>query len=61
MRCMLQDFTVEISEDFLDFIEEGALAVEVWGHRRSGFHDMGAAVSPSEDSELHRPKSFPER
>ena len=36
--------------------------MEVWGHRRSGFHDMMAGVAVSTDEpELHRPKSFPER
>ena len=34
-----QIFNVEVTEDFLDYIEDGALAVEVWGHRRSGFLD----------------------
>ena len=33
-------FTVEVTEDFLEYIEDGALAVEVWGHRRSGFDSM---------------------
>lgn len=56
----LQSFTVEISEDFLDFIEEGTLAVEVWGHRRSGFPDLALAMA-GEEGEQRRPKSFPER
>ena len=34
-----QVFTVEVTEDFLDYVQDGALAVEVWGHRRSGFID----------------------
>lgn len=52
---------MEVSEEFLDFLEEGALAVEVWGHRRSGFHDIGGLSVPADDTELRRPKSFPER
>jgi len=57
----LQTFTVEITDEFLDFVEEGTLAVEVWGHRRSGFHDLAIAAALNEDSEMRRPKSFPER
>lgn len=32
-------FQVDVTEEFLDYISNGALAVEVWGHRRSGFND----------------------
>lgn len=32
-----QTFSVEVTEDFLEYIGDGALPVEVWGHRRSGF------------------------
>ena len=52
---------MDVSEEFLDFIEECTLAVEVWGHRRSGFHDLAAGPIATEDSDLRRPKSFPER
>lgn len=52
---------MEISEEFLDFLEECSLAVEVWGHRRSGFQDIGAASMATEESDQRRPKSFPER
>ena len=58
--CLLQRFTVEASEEFLDFIENGALAVEVWGHRRSGFMELNA-LPATDEVELKRPKSFPER
>ena len=44
----------------MDFIEEGTLAVEVWGHRRSGFPDLGVAMG-GEEGEQRRIKSFPER
>ena len=47
---------VEVTEDFL---ETGVLAVEVWGHRRSGF-EMNS-LAGSEDPEGKRPKSFMER
>lgn len=52
---------MEITEEFLDFLEDSALAVEVWGHRRSGFHDMGGLAMPADEGDLRRPKSFPER
>ena len=54
----LQSVTVEVTDEFLEFIEEGALAVEVWGHRRSGF-DLH--VPGSEEGEGKRLKTFPER
>lgn len=31
-----QDFVVYVTEEFLEFISEGALAIEVWGHRFAG-------------------------
>ncbi|XP_054266606.1 kinesin-like protein KIF13A isoform X4 [Macrosteles quadrilineatus] len=32
-----RDFTVPINEEFLEHCTEGALSVEVWGHRSAGF------------------------
>lgn len=32
----LQDFVVHVTEEFLEFISDGALAIEVWGHRCAG-------------------------
>ncbi|KAH8401746.1 hypothetical protein KR009_007617, partial [Drosophila setifemur] len=32
-----QDFTVSINEEFLEHCIEGALSIEVWGHRSAGF------------------------
>ncbi|XP_030557741.1 kinesin-like protein KIF13A isoform X2 [Drosophila novamexicana] len=32
-----QDFTVTINEEFLEHCIEGALSIEVWGHRSAGF------------------------
>ncbi len=40
-----QVFNVEVNDDFLEYLQEGALAVEVWGHRRSGFLDNVATES----------------
>ncbi|XP_030408361.1 kinesin-like protein KIF13A isoform X6 [Gopherus evgoodei] len=31
-----KDYVVNVSEEFLEFISEGALAIEVWGHRCTG-------------------------
>lgn len=31
-----QDFVVHVTEEFLEFISDGALAIEVWGHRYAG-------------------------
>jgi len=31
------DFTIPLSEEFLEHCSEGALSVEVWGHRSAGF------------------------
>lgn len=31
-----QDYVVNVTEEFLEFISEGALAIEVWGHRCTG-------------------------
>lgn len=61
VNSLLQTFTTDISEEFLDFIEDGALSVEVWGHRRSGFPDMISPSLASEESEQRREKSFPEK
>uniref|UniRef100_A0A8C9RQP3 Kinesin family member 13A n=1 Tax=Scleropages formosus TaxID=113540 RepID=A0A8C9RQP3_SCLFO len=33
-HCM--DYVVHVTEEFLEFISEGALAIEVWGHRCAG-------------------------
>ncbi|XP_026473795.1 kinesin-like protein KIF13B [Ctenocephalides felis] len=32
-----QDYTVTITEEFLEHCAEGALSIEVWGHRSAGF------------------------
>ena len=47
---------IEVTEEFLDFLDEGVLSVEVWGHRRSGFSENGAALGADDKS-----KTFSER
>lgn len=54
-------FIIDVSEELLEFIESGTLAVEVWGHRRSGFMEMQSLASPSDDPDTKRPKSLPEQ
>lgn len=36
----LQDFTVVVTEEFLEYVQEDALSIEVWGHRSSGNDEM---------------------
>ena len=56
-----QQFTIDVNEEFLQFIDNGALAVEVWGHRRSGFLDMGVGLADGDSGEEKKQKSFPEK
>lgn len=32
----MQDYVVSVTDEFLEFISDGALAIEVWGHRCAG-------------------------
>uniref|UniRef100_A0A915PR24 Kinesin motor domain-containing protein n=1 Tax=Setaria digitata TaxID=48799 RepID=A0A915PR24_9BILA len=32
-----KDFSVVVTEEFLEYIQEDALSIEIWGHRSSGF------------------------
>ncbi|XP_024867905.1 kinesin-like protein KIF13A isoform X1 [Temnothorax curvispinosus] len=32
-----RDFTIPITEEFMEHVAEGALSIEVWGHRSAGF------------------------
>jgi hypothetical protein len=36
IRC-IQEFAVNVTEDFAEYCADGALSVEVWGNRSSGF------------------------
>ena len=55
---IVQVFTVEVTEDFLDYLEYGTLSVEVYGHRRTGFTNNEQNPATNEDGQA---KSFPER
>ena len=57
---------MNVTEDFLEFLEDGCLAIEVWGHRRSGFLELtqatgGTPVVGEEAEARARVKTFPER
>ena len=54
-------FEIDVSEELLEFIDNGTLAVEVWGHRRSGFMEMQSIASPGDESDTKRPKTLPEQ
>ena len=38
--CCVQVFRVPITEEFIEFCSDGALSIEVWGHRSHGFGHM---------------------
>ena len=51
-----------MTEELLEFIDNGTLSVEVWGHRRSGFMEMqNNPPSSADDTDVKRPKNLPER
>lgn len=56
-----ETFNVDVTEELLEFIDNGALSVEVWGHRRSGFMEMQNMVAAGDDSDVKRTKSLPEQ
>ncbi|XP_077537872.1 kinesin heavy chain 73 isoform X2 [Haemaphysalis longicornis] len=37
----VQDFVVPVTEEFMEHCAEGALSIEVWGHRSTGFTSSG--------------------
>lgn len=51
-------FTVDVTEDFLDYLEYGTLSVEVYGHRRTAGFTNEPSVTADEDGQH---KSFPDR
>lgn len=55
MDIPLQRFTVDVTEEFLEWVESGSLPVEVWGHQHGGF-----TTEVTEDEE-RKPKTFVER
>ena len=51
-------YTVEVTDEFLDYLQYGTLSVEVYGHRKTGF-STPESMAMAEDEQQH--KSFPER
>lgn len=37
----MQDHVVPVTEEFVEHCAEGALSIEVWGHRSTGFTSSG--------------------
>ena len=54
-------FMVDVTEELLEFIDNGSLSVEVWGHRRSHFKEMQNTVTAGDDSDVKKAKSLPEQ
>ncbi|RDD36883.1 Kinesin-like protein KIF13A [Trichoplax sp. H2] len=55
-----QVFTVEVSDDFLDYCSDCSLAIEVWGHRSTGFLS-GLSNELADQVEQHKPKTLKEK
>ena len=51
-------YTVEVTEEFLEYLQYGTLSVEVYGHRKTGF-STPESMAMAEDDKQH--KTFPER
>ncbi|GMT33536.1 hypothetical protein PFISCL1PPCAC_24833, partial [Pristionchus fissidentatus] len=43
-----REFSVVVSEEFLEYVQEDALSIEIWGHRSSGFDDCERAMNKEE-------------
>lgn len=54
----LQDFLVQVTDEFLEHVAEDALSIEVWGHRSSGYGSNGL---PRELEMRQKSKSLQER
>uniref|UniRef100_UPI001EAE8AB7 kinesin-like protein KIF13A n=1 Tax=Oncorhynchus gorbuscha TaxID=8017 RepID=UPI001EAE8AB7 len=45
------EYVVHVTEEFLEFIADGALAIEVWGHRCAGNgRSLGAGRTAGQDT-----------
>uniref|UniRef100_A0A0N5B8A5 Kinesin motor domain-containing protein n=1 Tax=Strongyloides papillosus TaxID=174720 RepID=A0A0N5B8A5_STREA len=56
-----KDFQVVVNEEFLEYIQEDALSIEVWGHRSSGF-GPDTTINKEEEFDLaQKQKSLQER
>ncbi|KAF8381852.1 klp-4 [Pristionchus pacificus] len=46
-----REFSVVVSEEFLEYVQEDALSIEIWGHRSSGFDDAERLMNGSVNKE----------
>uniref|UniRef100_A0A913HFY2 Kinesin motor domain-containing protein n=2 Tax=Strongyloides stercoralis TaxID=6248 RepID=A0A913HFY2_STRER len=56
-----KDFQVIVNEEFLEYIQEDALSIEVWGHRSSGFGPDTTINNDEEFDLVQKQKSLQER
>uniref|UniRef100_A0A0N4Z4F3 Kinesin motor domain-containing protein n=1 Tax=Parastrongyloides trichosuri TaxID=131310 RepID=A0A0N4Z4F3_PARTI len=56
-----KDFQVVVNEEFLEYIQEDALSIEIWGHRSSGFGPETSINNGEEFDLAQKQKSLQER
>ncbi|KZS16304.1 Kinesin-like protein [Daphnia magna] len=56
----VKDFTVPLTEEFVDLCSEGALSIEVWGHRSGGF-TAGKTAWEVEQQQLAKVRSLADK
>lgn len=54
---LFQDFKVSITEEFIEHCSDGALSIEVWGHRSQGF----GLINPELDNVNLRSRTLSDR
>ena len=57
----LQVFTIEVTNEFLAFIDNGILAVEVWVDRNLNDPSRRGVIIEGKGLEVEQQKSFPEK
>ena len=43
-------FTIEVEEDFLDYVTDGSLAIEVYGNRSRGFDQKPSSLNATKET-----------
>ena len=56
-----KDFDVFVTEEFLEYVQEDALSIEVWGHRSSGLGNDSIELNSNRDEILLKQKGLEER
>ncbi|GMR33816.1 hypothetical protein PMAYCL1PPCAC_04011 [Pristionchus mayeri] len=46
-----REFSVVVSEEFLEYVQEDALSIEIWGHRSAGFDEADRSMNGSVNKE----------